>query len=248
MNPAIAIIPARYASSRFPGKALALLCGKPVIQHVYERVSSSMLFQDVAVATDDERIAAVIRDIGGKCIITAADLPSGTDRIAAAIKAFNPPEDSIIFNVQGDEPLISVQVLTDLLSAFHDPGVEMASLMCSLEDPDEPGNPNLVKVVVDSCSYALYFSRSIIPFDRDGAREVCYMRHIGVYAYRKATLERFVRLMPGKLENIEKLEQLRALENGIRIRMVTTEYQGIGIDTPQDLQNMEALLKEGVSL
>ncbi|HNQ42979.1 MAG TPA: 3-deoxy-manno-octulosonate cytidylyltransferase [Candidatus Cloacimonadota bacterium] len=243
MNTAIAIIPARYASSRFPGKALALLGGKPVIQHVYERVLASGIFSTVAVATDDERIASAVCAFGGQCIMTDAALASGTDRIAAALQEFRCSEDSIIFNVQGDEPLISTEPLAALLAAFDDPEVEMASLMSRMDAADEPGNPNQVKVVVDKSYYALYFSRSIIPYDRDGGQDYGYMRHIGVYAYRQAILQRFVSLPPSKLETMEKLEQLRALENGIRIKMVATDYQGIGIDTPEDLANMETLMQ-----
>lgn len=236
---AIAVIPARYASTRFPGKALAILKGKPVIQHVFERVSDTSLFSQVIVATDDERIAAAVMNFGGLVRMTMESHASGSDRIAEVM------EDifcDIVVNVQGDEPLISGEPLQLLLSAFQDANVRVASLMTEIKDEVELTNPNVVKVVTDCFSNALYFSRSGIPYNRDNQSDVVYYRHIGVYAYRRKTLLEFVELPQTSLELTEKLEQLRLLENGIPIKMVRTDYQGIGIDTPQDLAQAEKLL------
>jgi len=239
-----AVIPARYASSRFPGKPLALLQGKPIIQHVWERVSQSGLFNEVIIATDDLKISAEAQAFGAVVMLTDSELPSGTDRVAAVSEYLE--ENSIILNVQGDEPLISADALKALLSAFDDSEVLMASLMTKFADAREATNPNMVKVVTDSRQNALYFSRSPVPYNRDNTENTNYMRHIGVYAFRYKALMRFVSLEPGKLEILEKLEQLRALENGIPIRMVYSDYQGIGIDTPEDLERIEKLFKKGI--
>lgn len=238
---AIAIIPARYASTRFPGKPLALLNRKPIIQHVYERALSSELFSYVAVATDDPRIADAVSAFGGKYHLTSDKHQSGTDRIAEVASALDIPAD-VIVNIQGDEPLITKDVLHPLISLFADPGVQMASLMTPLSQPEQLSDPNAVKVVTALNGKALYFSRATIPYDRDGAQNIPYYRHIGVYAYRPETLQTFVRLTPSRYELIEKLEQLRALENGIPIHMVETDYQGLGVDTPEDLLRVEAYL------
>jgi 3-deoxy-manno-octulosonate cytidylyltransferase (CMP-KDO synthetase) len=234
----IAVIPARFASTRFPGKPLVLLNGKPVIQHVYERVCYSKLFHEVIVATDDNRIKDAVRGFGGKAMMTSPDHPSGSDRIAEVIRDL---DCDVIFNVQGDEPMIDTRTLALLKDVFSDPKVSVASLMTSLNDDKELLNINIVKVVADNILNALYFSRSPIPCNRDSQPGIEYFRHIGVYAYRKQTLLDFIKLPQGKLEQIEKLEQLRFLENGIPIRMVKTVYQGIGIDTPDDLLQVEQL-------
>ncbi|MDI3503334.1 MAG: 3-deoxy-manno-octulosonate cytidylyltransferase synthetase [Candidatus Cloacimonadota bacterium] len=231
-----AVIPARYDSSRFPGKPLALLNGKALIQHVFERVQNSQLFTDVIIATDDLRISATAQDFGATVVLTDSNLPSGTDRVAAVAEMLEP--DSIILNVQGDEPLISKEVLVCLLDVFDDPDVRMASLMTTIPEAQELRDPNIVKVVCDAKGNAMYFSRSPIPYDRDQEDQVEYFRHIGVYGFRHQTLMSFVRLGQSYYEKIEKLEQLRALENGISIRMCKTDYQGIGIDTPQDLAKL----------
>jgi len=232
-----AIIPARYASVRFPGKPLALLAGKPIIEHVYKAASDSGLFDVITVATDNETIRNAVEKFGGKVIMTSSEHKSGSDRIAEAnelIKA------DLIVNIQGDEPFISQKPLKELLSAFNDANVQVASLMhkiCKKEIAD----PNNVKVVCDNLGFAMYFSRSPIPFDRDGKSNIEYMKHVGVYAFRSSALNDFVSLPEGKLEVVEKLEQLRYLENGFRIKMIRTEYLGIGIDTPQDLEKAEQL-------
>ncbi len=229
----IAVIPARFASTRFPGKPLALLKGKPIIPHVYERVAESRLFQDVIVATDDKRIAEAVLSFGGKYKMTAPHHPSGSDRIAEVIRDL---ECDVVFNVQGDEPMVEGATLSKLQAVFSDPKVQVASLMTRLTDPQALHNINIVKVVINNTFDAIYFSRTPIPYNRDNIPGVEYFRHIGVYAYSKQTLLDFVKLPQGKLEQAEKLEQLRFLEHGIPIRMVETSYQGIGIDTPEDLQ------------
>lgn len=237
-----AVIPARFASSRFPGKPLELLKGKPILQHVYENVLASGIFNEVFIATDDLRITSCAEDFGATVVMTDSALPSGTDRVAAVAELLEP--DSVILNVQGDEPLITKEPLAALIKVFEDAEVGMASLMTSLSDSSQLSNPNIVKVVINNYADALYFSRSAIPFDRDQQAQVSYYRHIGVYAFRYQVLKQFVALPAGKLEQIEKLEQLRALEHGIPIRMVYTTYQGIGIDSPEDLYLVEQMLKD----
>lgn len=236
----IAVIPARYASTRFPGKPLALLHGKPIIQHVYERVCAGNLFQDVIIATDDERIAQAVISFGGNYKMTSLNHPSGSDRIAEVIKEL---DCGVVFNIQGDEPMIDTDILAKLKSVFADHEVRVASLMTPLKDDKVLLNINIVKVVIDNKLNALYFSRSPIPSNRDNLPGVEYFRHIGVYAYCKQALLDFVQLPQGRLEQIEKLEQLRFLENSIPIRMIKTDYQGIGIDTPEDLSQVEQLIK-----
>jgi len=238
---AVAIIPARYHSTRFPGKALAKLLNKPLIQWVWEAVNNSNLFDQVMVATDSVKIKEVVDNFGGIAILTSKEHQSGTDRIAEVAESL---DSDIIVNVQGDEPLINQKVLSSLLQIFEDSSIQIASLMTKIKDLKQLSNPNLVKVVVDNISNALYFSRSVIPYNRDNIHFEDYWQHIGVYAYRRNALMRLVKLPSGKLEQAEKLEQLRALENGIPIKMIKTEYNGIGVDTPEDLLKLESLLKE----
>lgn len=237
---AVAIIPARIGSVRFPRKPLMMIDGKLMINRVWEAVAASALFKQVIVATDSEEILNAVIVAGGMARMTRADHPSGSDRVAEVARDLDA---DVIVNVQGDEPFIDTNALRDLLSCFRDGGVEMASLMTPCRDAAQFRDPNIVKVVVDSRSNALYFSRSPIPYNRDGQNGPKPMRHIGVYAWRKEVLLRFVDLDPSLLELTEKLEQLRALENGIPIRMVKTRYQGVGIDTPQDLIQAEKILK-----
>lgn len=238
---AVAIIPARYHSTRFPGKALAKLLNKPLIQWVWEAVNNSNLFDQVMVATDSVKIKEVVDNFGGIAILTSKEHQSGTDRIAEVAESL---DSDIIVNVQGDEPLINQKVLSSLLQILEDSSIHIASLMTKIKDLKQLSNPNLVKVVVDNISNALYFSRSVIPYNRDNIHFEDYWQHIGVYAYRRNALMRLVKLPSGKLEQAEKLEQLRALENGIPIKMIKTEYNGIGVDTPEDLLKLESLLKE----
>jgi 3-deoxy-manno-octulosonate cytidylyltransferase (CMP-KDO synthetase) len=238
-TPVAVIIPARYASTRFPGKPLAMLAGKPMIQHVWEKAIASSA-DVVAVATDDERIAEAVRKFGGIAIMTSPDHPSGTDRIAEATRAFSGVE--TVINIQGDEPLIPTELVDKLIELMTgDRSIEMATVAV----PADRANltENNVKVVFGVNGQALYFSRFNIPFVRQGGVDPGCFLHWGIYAYRKDILDRFVQLPPGKLENAEKLEQLRAMENGIGIKVVTSELTTIGVDTPEDLVKAEALLK-----
>ena len=237
------IIPARYASSRFPGKPLALINGKPMVQWVYERVQSSEV-RDLAVATDDERIADCVRGFGGKVVMTSPNHASGTDRCGEAALAMQPNDNDVVINIQGDEPLISPKEIHLLASAFEDRSVQIATLVNPFHDDALLQNPNVVKVVKAKNGNVLYFSRLPIPYLR-GESAVApknYYRHIGIYAYRYGVLRQIVQLPTSELENSEKLEQLRWLENGYTIRALECDYQGIGVDTPEDLaliQNVE---------
>lgn len=227
-NPATAIIPARYGSSRFPGKPLAMLGGKPVVQHVYERVSEAV--DCVCVATDDERIKACVEAFGGRAVLTRANHPSGTDRCREAADLLQIPDEHLVLNIQGDEPLISAAHVKQLLHTASLPEVQIATLATS---GDIPSNPNTVKVVVRPDGQALYFSRSPL----QGA-----LLHQGLYAYRAATLRRITLLPPSRLELAERLEQLRWLEAGIPIHVGISPAATIGIDTPDDLRQAEKLL------
>ncbi|MCK4311712.1 MAG: 3-deoxy-manno-octulosonate cytidylyltransferase [Candidatus Cloacimonetes bacterium] len=250
----IAIIPARYESTRFPGKPLVKLGTKYIIQHVYERALSSGLFDDVIVGTDDQRIFEAVESFDGKVTLTGKQHKSGTDRIAEVCRKLPYYQDvEIVVNIQGDEPFITDEPLKKLIDVFNDPTIEVASLMHKLRKDFE--NPNIVKVVCDKDNFALYFSRSLIPFNfvtKPAPRtphpaprtpQPEYFKHIGVYAFRKETLMKFVELPVSKLEQMEKLEQLRLLENGIRIKMVETDYEGCEINTPEDLERARKLLK-----
>ena len=235
------IIPARYASTRFPGKPLAILAGKPMIRHVCEKAAASKAGITV-VATDDQRIADAVAAFGGKAVMTSPSHPSGTDRIAEALGKLGGEYDLVI-NVQGDEPLIPTSVIDELIDVMRaDPELPMATV--AVPGNRETMTENNVKVVFGSDGNALYFSRSMIPFLRKGGVECGVWLHWGIYAYRRSALEKFVSLPPGKLENAEKLEQLRALENGIAIKVVTSNLQSIGVDTPEDLAAAEKRLRE----
>jgi 3-deoxy-manno-octulosonate cytidylyltransferase (CMP-KDO synthetase) len=237
----VAIIPARYQSSRFPGKALADLGGRPMIEHVCRRAAMASRVDAVIVATDDARIADAVRAFGGQAWTTRADHATGTDRLAEVAAAL--PCD-IVVNVQGDEPLVAPEAIDALVAPLQDdPSLEMATLARRMDADDDPAVPHVVKVVRDRRGDALYFSRCPIPFVRDGRRdEVATFAHLGLYAYRRATLLRLAALPPTALEQAESLEQLRALEHGIRIRVVETGYASIGVDTPDDLERARHLL------
>lgn len=233
------IIPARYASSRFPGKPLALIAGKPMVQWVYERVQSSEV-SGLAVATDDERIARCVRGFGGQVVMTSPDHASGTDRCGEAALSMQPADNDVVINIQGDEPLISPREIHLLANAFEDRNVQIATLVNPFHDDTLLHNPNVVKVVKAKNGNVLYFSRLSIPYLREsGVAPKSYYRHIGVYAYRYGVLKEIVKLPTSDLENSEKLEQLRWLENGYTIRAVECDYQGIGVDTPEDLARIE---------
>jgi len=237
----IAVIPARMGSMRFPGKVLVPLGGKPIVQWVYERASASVCDR-VLVATDSEEVAEKVRGFGGEAVMTSPSHPSGSDRIWEAIG--NIPGD-IVINVQGDEPFIPSRVIDDLARTMQsDASLEMATVAVPCRREDIENNPNIVKIALDSKNFALYFSRSPIPFLRQGGEEAGTFRHWGIYAYRRDVLGRFVGLPEGRLEKCEKLEQLRALENGIRIKVIFSEIETIGIDTPEDLEMAERRLRE----
>ena len=249
------VIPARYASVRFPGKPLAMLHGKPMIQHVYEQAARAAHVDEVVVATDDERIAAAVGRFGGKVAVTSPTARSGSERVAEVARSRHA---EVIINVQGDEPLIQpemVSQLADFLSRHQ--AVPMASLMTKLSRPEDVANPNIVKVVVDRDGYALYFSRSPIPFMKPETRDPrpetsrspvsgllsqVYYKHLGIYGYQRHFLLQFPHLEPTPLEQAEQLEQLRALEHGYRIKLLETMHDTIGVDTPEDLQRVEQLL------
>jgi 3-deoxy-manno-octulosonate cytidylyltransferase (CMP-KDO synthetase) len=237
---AVGIIPARYRSSRFEGKALALLGGRPIIERVYERSRQASLLDDVWVATDDDRIAKAVEHAGGRVVMTSPDHPSGTDRVAEAVEKI---DCDVVVNIQGDEPFISAQAIDQALEPFSTrPELLMSTLMRPIEDKESFQDPNVVKVVVDRLGYALYFSRAPVPYPR---REEGFQafEHIGLYAYRKEFLLSLARLEPTALERSEALEQLRVLENGHRILAIETGHHvGLSIDTPEDLRRAEEFL------
>ncbi|MDD5698712.1 MAG: 3-deoxy-manno-octulosonate cytidylyltransferase [Victivallaceae bacterium] len=240
-NRTAAIIPARFASTRFPGKVLAELGGKPMIQWVYEKAAASIA-DTVLIAADDERVVRAVKAFGGRAVMTAPDHPSGTDRICEAAAKL---DCGIIINIQGDEPLIPVEVINGLITLMRE---KTEIPMATVAVPAERAilaDPNKVKVVLDRAGFALYFSRSVIPFLRSGGGvDTPALLHWGIYAYRKATLEKFVTLPEGRLEVCEKLEQLRALENGIRIYVMQSTLESVGVDTPEDLRRAEMKLRE----
>ena len=246
----VAILPARYGSTRFPGKALALLCGKPMIQHVYERTCQASLVDQVLVATDDKRIYDVITAQGGIAVMTSPDHETGTDRLAEVAAKLDA---DVIVNVQGDEPLIDPAVIDLALRPFQEQsGVMMSTLDAPITSIDDYFSPNVVKVVTDLQGNALYFSRAPIPLVRDCTAltqaaiddgTIKANRHIGLYAFQRQCLLRYAALAQTPLETTEKLEQLRALENGIAIRVLMTDHVAVGVDTPEDLQRAEALMQ-----
>ena len=228
----IAIIPARYASTRFPGKPLAMLGGKTVIQRVYEQVSS--VLDEVYVATDDERIFSSVESFGGKAVMTRSDHKSGTDRIQEAVEKIGTDAD-VIINVQGDEPFIQPSQVETLMHLFDEPSTQIGTLGKRFDSIEAIQNPNSPKIVTDIRGFALYFSRSVIPYIRG--------EHLGIYAYRREVLAEVTQLPQSSLEKAESLEQLRWLENGYRIRVGLTDVETVGIDTPEDLQRAEEFLK-----
>jgi 3-deoxy-manno-octulosonate cytidylyltransferase (CMP-KDO synthetase) len=251
----VAIIPARYSSTRFPGKPLADLAGKPMIQHVYEQTMKASLVTRAIVATDDTRIADVIHQIGGEAIMTKTTHETGTDRLA---EVANGLEADLVVNVQGDEPLITPAMIDEALEPFiNNKELKMGTLKTRVKCLHDFLSPNVVKVVTDNAGYALYFSRSPLPFFRDkwqdlkddafaSGRLLCY-KHIGLYVYQRDFLIEYAGMSQTFLEISEKLEQLRALENGVRIRVVETDFDSIGVDTPEDLNKAKEKLKQGKS-
>jgi 3-deoxy-manno-octulosonate cytidylyltransferase (CMP-KDO synthetase) len=236
----IVVIPARYESTRFPGKALALIAGRPMIEHVYQRATRARSIARVLVATDDERIARAVERFGGEALMTSATHLTGTDRLAEVAARV---ECDVIVNVQGDEPLVEPAMIEQAIGPFReDPTLQMTSLRARITDAAELADPNIVKVVVDRDGFALYFSRAPIPFTRDAGARTEAWRHVGLYGYRRPFLPTFAALPPSPLEQTERLEQLRALEHGVRIKVVDTPHFSIGVDTPADLAKVDALL------
>jgi len=231
----VAVIPARYQSSRFPGKALADTTGKTLIQHVYERAAAATLVHDVVVATDDERIAEAVQAFDGRSVLTRADHINGTSRIAEAIETMNA---EIIVNVQGDEPEIDPKMIDRTVQRLIDApqDVPVATLASPFGTGEDAIDPNIVKVVVDQTGLALYFSRSLIPFDRDHTASAAPLKHLGLYVYRRAFLPVYVSLSPTPLEQAEQLEQLRVLEHGYSIAVAVGEAHHHGIDTPEQYE------------
>jgi len=237
----IAIIPARKASTRFPGKPLALLCGKPLLQWTYERAMKCTSLDQVVIATDDQEIFKTAQDFGAEVVMTKADHPTGTDRIAEA--ATNFPEAEFIINIQGDEPLIEPELVDSLVATLHgDGGYDIVTAANTFGEEDV-NDPNYVKVVLNQAGGALYFSRSVIPYRRKEVNRLDNYRHKGIYGFTKSALERFVALPEGQLEQAEQLEQLRALEHGMTIHVTITEDTSIGLDTPEQVPMIESELK-----
>ncbi len=239
----VCIIPSRYQSSRFEGKPLADLCGKPMIQHVYERVLTSKSVTLAAVATDDERIAAAVTGFGGRAIMTSSSHRSGTDRLAEAAGILRLEDQDIIVNIQGDQPIFeSVQIDEVVRPLVDDPGIPMSTLIYKIIREEEIHHPNAVKVVFDKDLFAVYFSRATIPYVRDAGQQASYYKHHGIYAYRKSFLDVFTKLPEGKLEKLEALEQLRALENGYRIKLAITSFDSVEVDTPAELERVKSII------
>jgi 3-deoxy-manno-octulosonate cytidylyltransferase (CMP-KDO synthetase) len=234
----IGIIPARYSATRLPGKPLADICGKPLIQYVYEQARKSKLLEDVIVATDDERILEAVEKFGGKAVMTSPTHPSGTDRCAEVARKI---DCDFVVNIQGDEPLIPPEVIDKVAEALKESTDETPmTSAATIANEEERENSNVVKVVTDQKGIALYFSRSPIPFYRNPVAPT--LRHIGIYGYRKDFLLKFVSLPQTPLEKTESLEQLRALEHGFKIKIVLVDYSPVGVDTPEDLERVRKLL------
>lgn len=241
-HPCIAIIPARYASTRFPGKPLTPILGRPMFWHVVQRTRACPHIQKVYLATDDERIASTAESLEIPVILTSSEHASGTDRVVEAVQTLGLDDTTVVVNVQGDEPCISPHVLTDLVRPFWDPQIQVSTAARILQ-PEYAEDPNLVKVVRAQNGQALYFSRSPIPYARDGAPGG-FLLHLGLYAFRLPVLRRFHELGPSPLETMEKLEQLRLLEAGIPIHIVLSDHQCYGVDRPEDVAKVEAILRK----
>lgn len=238
----LCVIPARYASTRLPGKPLSMINGKPMIQRVYERAVQARLPQEVVVATDHEAVYKAVESFGGRAMMTSPDHPSGTDRLAEV--ALNYPDIDVIVNVQGDEPMIPPEVIDRLAECFdHDPELDMATLKVKMQEEDY-NNPAAVKVVTSLSGYAMYFSRSLMPYPRNKPEDFNVYKHVGIYAYKRDFLLKYAAMAPTPLERAESLEQLRALENGYRIKVLESDFQGVGVDTPEDLAAVNEIFKK----
>lgn len=234
----IAVIPSRYGSSRFPGKPLALISGKPMIQWVYENVSKTPILDDIYVATDDKRIYDCVESFGGKALMTASTHTCGTDRLVECAKILNLDDEDIVLNIQGDEPLIRSEMVMDLVNIFEDESVYMGTLKKKIEEEKELNDPNVVKVITALNDDAIYFSRYNLPYERDGVVRTHY-KHIGAYGYKTWFLMKYSMMPKTELEISESLEQLRAIENGYKIRVKETVWQTIGVDTPEQIIQVE---------
>lgn len=240
----VAIIPSRYGSTRFEGKPLASICGKPMIQHVCEAAQRTERIEQVVVATDDHRIVAAVERFGGRAVMTSDAHRSGTDRVAAAAEKLGLSLDDVVINIQGDQPLMDSRCLDEVVEPLiADPGLAMSTLAFVIVDAQEYTNPKDVKVVMDHSGFALYFSRAPVPYARDEGERFDKLKHLGIYAYRRRFLEAFRKLPTGTLERIEKLEQLRALEYGHRVKVVVTRYDSPEVDLPSDIPRIERLMQ-----
>lgn len=239
----IAIIPSRYGSSRFPGKPLALISGKPMIEWVYENVSKASFLDGVYVATDDQRIFDCVESFGGKALMTASTHTCGTDRLAECAEILQLEDEDLVLNIQGDEPLIKAEMVQDLYSCFDSEEVYMGTLKKKIEVEEELDNPNVVKVINDVNDYAIYFSRFCLPFERDG-KKTTHFKHIGAYGYKVWFLKQYSKMAKTPLEISESLEQLRVLENGYKIRVKETKHQTVGVDTPEQVKQVEEELRK----
>lgn len=239
----LGVIPARYGAQRFPGKPLAIIAGKPLIQRVYEQVATAMQIDKVIVATEDERIVKAVKLFGGEAMMTSPSCATGTDRVAEVARQH---ESEFVVNIQGDEPLMRPEMIDQLVAGLrNDAGCVMATLARRIDTGRDLQNPNVVKVVFGRNGNALYFSRSPIPFVRDPAvaGAVARYKHLGIYAYRQGFLLKFVQMPQSELEKAEKLEQLRTLENGYAIKVLITPHDSVGVDTPEDVQRVEDILR-----
>ena len=237
----ICVIPARYSSTRLPGKPLREICGVPMICRVWERASLAKSVSEVIVATDNERILAAVENYGGRAMMTRADHKTGTDRLAEVAEKF--PDAEVVVNVQGDEPLIEPALIDELIAQFADKNLHMATVATELKEPSEMKNPNNVKVVLDRNNDALYFSRSLIPYPRNEGKSKIF-KHIGIYAYRREFLLAYAKMDSTPLEQSESLEQLRALENGYKIRVIISANKFVGVDTEEDLKLVNDFFRE----
>lgn len=239
-----AFIPSRFKSSRFPGKPLAVIAGKPMIRHVYERAILCPEIDNTYVATDDKRIFDCVEGFGGNAVMTDKSHRSGTDRICEAALKTGVADDDIVVNIQGDQPLFECSTVSLLVSPLiADRSIKMSTLKWKIEREDDISNPNHVKVVTDINECAIYFSRHPIPYVRDKGTEHAFFKHLGLYAYRMDFLVTFTSLPEGVLESVEKLEQLRALENGFRIKVTETTFNSVEVDVPEDIKKVEEILK-----
>lgn len=240
MKKTVVVIPARYQSSRFPGKPLAVIAGKPMIQRVYEQVKQVNDIDEIIVATDDGRIYSAVLRFNGNAVMTG-ECSCGTERVYEAVKDY---PCNIVINIQGDEPLIKPEMINELITVFEDDNVEMATLCKEIIEKADIDNPNIVKVVRNKDDDALYFSRCPIPFNRDKRNDIKYFKHIGIYGYKKHFLKKYIQTEKTALETAENLEQLRVLENGYKIKVKETRYDCIGVDVPEDILKIEKEIRK----